>query len=237
MIRIVAPHMARAVQIHRQLAEVTTQKQWVLSTLDHLRVGVILLNAEGKPLHLNRAAERLATGLSGFAARRDGLSVSSATDTARLRRLIADAAGSAMGQNRAPGGCVRVRAAGGSDKTLQFQVVPLPLGLSERTWEQSLHGSCVAVFVSVSGGPRLSWTRVAAMHGITRAEARLASMLADGVSLEESAAALLVSIQTVRSQLKSVFAKTGVTRQAELVALLLGDMLTDQVDAQSGSAR
>jgi DNA-binding CsgD family transcriptional regulator len=75
------------------------------------------------------------------------------------------------------------------------------------------------------------------MHGITRAEARLASMLADGISLEEAAEALLVSIQTVRSQLKSVFAKTGVTRQAELVALLLSDMLTDQVDGQSGSAQ
>ena len=75
------------------------------------------------------------------------------------------------------------------------------------------------------------------MHGITRAEARLASMLADGMSMEEAAEALLVSIQTVRSQLKSVFAKTGVTRQAELVALLLSDMLTDQSDGQSGSAR
>jgi DNA-binding CsgD family transcriptional regulator len=75
------------------------------------------------------------------------------------------------------------------------------------------------------------------MHGITRAEARLASMLADGISLEEVAEALLVSIQTVRSQLKSVFAKTGVTRQAELVALLLTDMLTDQADGQLGSAQ
>ena len=163
--------------------------------------------------------------------------MSSATETARLRGLIDDAAGSATGQSSAPGGCLRVRAAGSGEATLRFQVIPLPRGLSERTWEQFLPGSCVAVFVSASGGPRLSWTRVAAMHGITRAEARLASMLADGISLEEVAEALLVSIQTVRSQLKSVFAKTGVTRQAELVALLLTDMLTDQADGQLGSAQ
>ena len=237
LIRLVAPHMARAVRIHRQLAKVTTQKHWALSALDRLRVGVILLDGGGKPVHLNRAAERLATGHSGFTAGRGGLSVSSATETARLRGLIDDAAGSATGQSSAPGGCLRVRAAGSGEATLRFQVIPLPRGLSERTWEQFLPGSCVAVFISASGGPRLSWTRVAAMHGITRAEARLASMLADGISLEEAAEALLVSIQTVRSQLKSVFAKTGVTRQAELVALLLTDMLTDQADGQLGSTQ
>lgn len=59
------------------------------------------------------------------------------------------------------------------------------------------------------------------MHGFTRAEARLASMLAEGITLEGAAEALSISIHTVRCQLKSVFAKTGVTRQAELVALLL----------------
>lgn len=115
---------------------------------------------------------------------------------------------------------------------MQFQVIPLPRDLSERPWEQSLPGSCVAVFVSVHGGQRLPWDRVAAMHGLTRAEARLASLLAEGISLEEAAEALLVSIQTVRSQLKLVFAKTGVTRQAELVALILTDMLADQTDEQ-----
>lgn len=233
LIRLVAPHMARAVRIHRQLAEVTTQKHWALSALDRLRVGVILLDVGGKPVHLNRAAERLATGHSGFTAGRGGLSVPSAKETARLQGLIDDAAGSATGQSSAPGGCLRVRAAGSGEATLQFQVIPLPQGLSERTWEQFLPGSCVAVFVSASGGPRLSWKSVAAIHGITRAEARLASMLADGISLEEAAVALLVSIQTVRSQLKSVFAKTGVTRQAELVALLLTDMLIDQAEGQS----
>ena len=71
------------------------------------------------------------------------------------------------------------------------------------------------------------------MHGLTRAEARLAATLAKGISLEEAAAALSISVHTVRSQLKAVFAKTGVTRQAELVALLLADMLTDHTDTQA----
>jgi len=231
LLRLLMPHMARSVQIHRRMAEVTTQKHWSLSALDHLRVGVILLDEAGRPLHLNRAAKRLTSATNGFAAGRRGLTLPSAKDTDRLRRLIADAAGLATRRNTAGGGCLHAMGNGGG--RLQFQVIPLPWGLSERPLEQSLPRGCVAVFVSTSGGPRLTTDRVAAMHGLTRAEARLASLLAVGIGPQQAAEALSVSVHTVRSQLKSVFAKTGTTRQAELVALLLADMLSDQADDSS----
>lgn len=229
LVHLVMPHMARAVRIHRQLAEVTAEKQWALSALDRLRVGVILLDDKGRPLFFNRAAEYLASGGTGFVAGRDGLSLPSATETARLRRLIADAAKSAAGQQGcATAGCLHT--VGRNGGRLQFQVIPLHRGLSEQPWGESLPGGCVAVFISSSGGPRLSWNRMMAMHGFTRAEAKLASLLADGINLEGAAEALSISVHTARSQLKTVFAKAGVSRQAELIALLLADMLTNHAD-------
>ena len=228
LIRLVAPHMARAVNIHRQMTEVATEKQWALAALDRLRVGVILLDARGQPLFVNREAERLAAARNGFALGRNGLMLASSADTARLRRLILDAAALATGHGATGsmgGGCLRTAGNGGA--AMQFQVIPLPRGISEQPLEQSLPGSCIAVFVSSCGGPRLSPERIAALHGLTRAEARLAALLAKGSSLEEAAATLSVSIGTVRSHLKAIFAKTGTSRQAELVALLLADMLAD----------
>lgn len=59
-----------------------------------------------------------------------------------------------------------------------------------------------------------------ALFDLTPAEARLARALANGASLDETAARLEVRVSTVRSQLKSLFAKLGVHRQAELVAML-----------------
>lgn len=230
LLHLITPHMIRAVHIHHQMAEVTAQKHWALSAMDRLRVGVILLDGQGRPLYLNHAAEHLVSARNGFVVRRDGLALSSAAETNRLRRLITDAATLATGRGSAVGGCLRIRKTENNGTTMQFQVIPLPRGLSERSWEQSVPEGCVAVFVSAGNGPRLSCDRVATMHGLTRAEAKLASMLADGISLEEAAEALRVSILTVRSQLKSVFAKTGVSRQAELVALLLTDMLADQAN-------
>jgi DNA-binding CsgD family transcriptional regulator len=55
---------------------------------------------------------------------------------------------------------------------------------------------------------------------LTEAEARLATQLALGESLEKVADQFGIGKETARSQLKSIFAKTGVHRQAELVAVL-----------------
>jgi DNA-binding CsgD family transcriptional regulator len=59
-------------------------------------------------------------------------------------------------------------------------------------------------------------------YGLTPAEARLALALFEGRSLGEFAEGNRVSRETVRSQMKSIFLKTGTRRQAELVSLLAG---------------
>ena len=59
-----------------------------------------------------------------------------------------------------------------------------------------------------------------ASFGLTAAEARLAIKMASGAALETVADELRISKETARNQLKAVFHKTGVRRQAELVALL-----------------
>lgn len=85
----------------------------------------------------------------------------------------------------------------------------------------------------VAGKPHLALLRLTAMHhvapgirsrletlyGLTRAEAELTLRLAQGESLEGIAAARAVKIDTVRTQLQTVYKKTGTHRQGELVCL------------------
>jgi DNA-binding CsgD family transcriptional regulator len=61
---------------------------------------------------------------------------------------------------------------------------------------------------------------LATAFGLTPAEARLAAIIATGISLEKAAEDLGICHETARSQLKAVFAKTNTHRQSELVALL-----------------
>lgn len=56
---------------------------------------------------------------------------------------------------------------------------------------------------------------------LSKAEARVATLLADGQAPRMIADRLNVSIHTVRSQLQSIFSKTDTSRQAELTSLLL----------------
>lgn len=62
--------------------------------------------------------------------------------------------------------------------------------------------------------------RLCARFGLTASEAALAIFLADGGTLTGFAEARRVSQNTVRNQLRQVFDKTGVRRQAELVHAL-----------------
>jgi DNA-binding CsgD family transcriptional regulator len=59
-----------------------------------------------------------------------------------------------------------------------------------------------------------------ALFNLTPAETKLAISLMDGNSLSESADLNQVGRETVRSQIKSIFQKTGTKRQGELIRLL-----------------
>jgi DNA-binding CsgD family transcriptional regulator len=63
------------------------------------------------------------------------------------------------------------------------------------------------------------------LFDLTPAEARVARGITGCRTVEQLATEFGTSPQTVRSQLKSVMAKTGVNRQVELVSLLSGAAL------------
>lgn len=61
---------------------------------------------------------------------------------------------------------------------------------------------------------------IAKAFSLTEAEAKVAAMIGSGASPEQISDEFQVSRETVRNQLKAVFAKTGTHRQNELAALL-----------------
>lgn len=61
---------------------------------------------------------------------------------------------------------------------------------------------------------------IGALFDLTPAEARIARGIAEGASPADLSRKLAVSVETVRSQLKKVYAKTSTNRQSELAALM-----------------
>jgi DNA-binding CsgD family transcriptional regulator len=86
--------------------------------------------------------------------------------------------------------------------------------------------SCVLVITAVAH-PEIAPTQVIqGLFDLTPAEARIARGIAAGKTVEDLANESGLAVATVRQQLKSVFSKTGVSRQAELVGILVGGALT-----------
>lgn len=84
-------------------------------------------------------------------------------------------------------------------------------------------GPIVAILVGgAHGGIKPALQGLIASHGLSPAEARVFAGITTGRSLTEIAQAAGVKRETVRSQLKSIFAKTGTASQADIVRLAAG---------------
>jgi DNA-binding CsgD family transcriptional regulator len=82
--------------------------------------------------------------------------------------------------------------------------------------------ACQALLVLVDPDerPRPPEAALRSSFGLTAAEARLALHLAAGEALDDAAGTLGIAKETARVQLKAVFAKLDLHRQAQLVALM-----------------
>lgn len=97
-------------------------------------------------------------------------------------------------------------------------------------------GGTVAILMAPRGpNPMSSAARMAARHGLTGAEQRVLEGIVAGQRPADIAAAAGVTMETVRSQLKAIYGKTGVNRQAALVRLAMG--LTEEDGGQAASRR
>ncbi len=78
----------------------------------------------------------------------------------------------------------------------------------------------IAVVTPVTPGPLPEADLLQGLFDLTAAEARVARLIAAGATADEISVRNAVSINTVRTQIRSVLAKTGLGRQADLVAML-----------------
>jgi DNA-binding CsgD family transcriptional regulator len=107
-----------------------------------------------------------------------------------------------------------------SGERADLGLVIRPVPPSERGQGQAIPS--VAIFVSDPDLKETSSQQILGeLFGLTPAEANLAILLTHGLSLAEASDTQHISLHTARAQLKSVFAKTGASRQAELVRLVL----------------
>jgi DNA-binding CsgD family transcriptional regulator len=171
---------------------------------------VVLLNRSGEVLKLNRAAETLLGPELCISKRRlvsADLSATVALDRALHTLLWTNTNAALMPPVVLP-------------RRAKRPILAYPIKLA--TVSASIFADCQAilVFVDLEHRPRPPQEALRTSFDLTPAEARIAARVGAGEDLVSIADELRIAKETARRQLASVFQKTGVNRQAELVSLL-----------------
>jgi DNA-binding CsgD family transcriptional regulator len=178
--------------------------------LDGLDRGVILLDHSGRVLDANLPARNVLDGGDGLSLRNGRLKSSNAEFDARLGRLL--------GQSRtgAANTVQPIAARFRRPRAQSYFVVvrPVPPDTNQRNVAAS------AFIFATDGRREISTDLLRELYGLTRAQAAVARRLFAGRSVEQTAAGLRLSPNTVRTHLKQIFTKCEVQSQAELMHLL-----------------
>ena len=210
--QLLAPHLDRAARLQMRLNLATVRSELVSGALDHLTVGVIVVDQAGSTIWQNRRAEEIAADpevLTIFGQRLLGRNPSS---TQSIGQLICRAI---AGE---PGLLPIER-----DSSKPLLLVAAPLRQAGMYEESTRPGEAAYAVIFISDPDKTDNFTVESLQRafhLTYREAQTAIAIAHGHGLKTAARAMGVAPTTARSQLQQVFAKTGTSHQAELAALV-----------------
>ena len=189
----------------------------VFQALDLLNIGLVVCNADGKMLVANQTAELILHKRDGLELNSEGVLSATNNDPDAVVQLIRQVAASRSEENEPRDGAFAVRRpCGKRSLTLFIRAVKASAGPAADNEAAAL------VMVLDSGLPvEATEAELRQLYGLTSTEAQLANLLMEGLALEDCGDELGIRRTTVRMHLRNIFAKTGVRRQGELVALLL----------------
>ena len=206
------PHLRRVLEIKDRLTMAGVTAPGLMAALDHLPFGTLLLSADGVVLEGSASALALLRRGDGLVQRQRRLGCVHGTDERTLHRrlvggLLPATARDSVTVQREP-------------HRLPLSLLLFPVGTEDETWLVPCCRWCVLVFDPETNA-KPSAEMIAHMLEVSAAEAELVAQLMIRESLAAAAATLGISIHTARTQLKSVFAKTGLHSQLQLVRHLL----------------
>ena len=214
LIRCLLPHIRQYVCVRQALFSAGALGASLTELLDTSGSGIIQLDPRGRIVELNdRAWDLLRTG-DGLFDERGFLFARRPEDNANLQKLLAGALPPFGAQGM-----------GGSTMVGRSSALPLVLHVNpiarQETDSRPWPVAALVLVVDPESRIRIDLDMVSVALGLTGMESQVAVLLAEGRSVAQIAVAFGRKESTIRTHVKHIFAKHGLTRQVDLVRLVL----------------
>jgi len=205
LVAALMPHLKRAYRLQSAVGRAQRDRDTFEETLRVVPQAVLIVDRDAHLVFANDAAQRLLAAGEGIKLVSGRLTAAHRDDQATMAALF-----NPLGAVEGTGAVAALRRPQ-NRRPLLVQALPLRL---HGCWDPA---GRVVLLIDADPPRRPSPDRLAALFGLTAAEARLWADLAGGATLAEIATRRRVSVNTLRVQLGRLFNKVGVHRQADLV--------------------
>lgn len=223
MCAMLMPHLRRALHMHSLLDRSESLGSLYSQTISRLAVATIVLDESGSVLQLNPVAREILDSNDGLKLVGGRLEATYPSDNRELSRLVRNAFTRAR---QGEGDSVGAEAMSVSRPSGQVNLGVVVELIPSQELLDGKGKPTVMVYVRDAVGKSLVSNVVTSqLYHLTPAETALALELANGLSLEEASELLNIRRNTARAHLRSIFSKTGVRRQTELVRIMLNSVV------------
>lgn len=210
------PHFAQALELFARIHRDESEIEVLTDALDRLTIATFMIDARGRLVRSNGAAKKLVGAEQPFLVRDRRLSLSGRADAKRFAQVIDEA----LEARLSPATHDYVRAFRCTDDGREELGVLVRAIPRERGMPADL-GPAVVIYATEAGRTGSFKQLIATLFDLSPSEANLAALLTEGLTLAEAAREAGLTESTVRSYSKRIFAKLGVSRQTDLVRLIL----------------
>jgi DNA-binding CsgD family transcriptional regulator len=214
---MVGGHFSRALKLRQELVRSRAVNEFQSDALDRLGVASLLVRPSGQVTVLNESAHRMVINSEWVRISGGKLRAVDERDDRLFQSFLRE--GFAPNGGR-PSRAMRIRHGG---KGPQLNVV-----VTRRRSASLISGrdeTCILVFIGRANAADDSDLEVLQeLFAFTPAEARVALRLARGMALEEVESELNIKHNTARAHLRSMYMKTDLSRQSELISLLANSL-------------
>jgi DNA-binding CsgD family transcriptional regulator len=211
---LLVPHLARAIEMQRPFQLLQHRFGSALTLLDRLGIGVIIAREAGEIVLSNREADRILDAQDGLS--RDSRSKIVARDSgarAQLGAALRRAERAARLEAKAGDATIEVPRRTKAERYV-VDVAPFRDGGSEIG---TAFVGVLLVLIDPDHREMVSVQGLARSYGLTQTETLVCRLIAQGIPLRQIAEMRGVSLDTVKSQSRTIYGKTQTRNRRELV--------------------